>query len=154
MKLRPYTPSDESELVDAWFEGWRSLGLAEPAVTRSELAARAPRELAGRWVVTIAESEGRVVGFLALAPAEDRLDQLFVHPDAQSRGVGGALFDAAVRQMPNGFWLMTELGATRARQFYERHGMVLERIERHGGRDRAVYVLRDPAKRPVRRREP
>jgi GNAT superfamily N-acetyltransferase len=140
MKLRPFEPADEAELVDTWFESRRSVAVFhdEPRTTREQLAERAPRELQGRWTVTVAEGDGRILGFLALALAEERLDQLFVRPEAQGKGVGKALFDVAKARLPNGFWLRTQIDNRNARAFYERRGMVLDRIEG----DRPIYVLK------------
>lgn len=139
MKLRPYSPGDEAALAEVWFESWLSVGLERPVVTRAELAERVPRELAGRWEVTVAEADGRVLGFLALALAEGRLDQLFIAPDAQGRGVGRALFEAARRRMPDGFWLSTQPANGRACAFYERLGMMLDRVEPGHAGDRVFY---------------
>lgn len=125
MILRPYAPRDEAALAELWFESWLSVGLEWPVVTRTELAKRVPRELAGRWEVTVAEADGRLLGFLALALSEHRLDQLFIAPDAQGSGVGRALFEVAMRRMPEGFWLSTQPANARARAFYERSGMVV-----------------------------
>src|ERR1700761_6427709 len=107
MKLRPYNPTDEAALVDAWFDGWRSVGLSQPEVTRLDLAARVTDDLSSRWSVTVAEVGGWAVGFVALAVAENRLDQLFVHPNFQGQGIGAALFEVAKFEMPEGFWLRT-----------------------------------------------
>lgn len=145
MELRPYESSDEEALADVWFDGWRSVGLAWPVVTRDELAARVPREIAGRWTVTVAELDGRIVGFLALALAEGRVDQLFIRAEAQGRGIGAALLAIAAAQLPAGFWLSTQLGNHRARAFYEDRGMVLDRIEGAAGEERAIYVCKPGA---------
>lgn len=107
MKLRPYAPGDEAALVELWFESWWSVGLEHPVVTKAALVERLPRDLAERWDVTVAEADGRLLGFLALALSERRLDQLFIAPDAQGCGVGKALFEVAKQRMPNGFWLST-----------------------------------------------
>ncbi len=140
MKLRPYESSDEEALADVWFDGWRSVGLAWPVVTRAELAARVPREVGERWTVTVAELDGRLAGFLALALAEGRLDQLFIRAEAQGRGIGAALFEVAAARLPAGFWLSTQIENHRARAFYEARGMVLDRIEGAAGEERAIYV--------------
>ena len=89
----------------------------------------------------MAEGDGRLAGFLALCLAEQRLDQLFVSPEAQGRGVGSALFDVAVARMPDGFWLSTQPGNHRARAFYERRGMTVDRIREETGEGRVVYVF-------------
>lgn len=44
--------------------------------------------------------------------------------------------------MPEGFWLSTQPGNHRAREFYELRGMVLDRIEGDPGNERAIYVMR------------
>jgi ribosomal protein S18 acetylase RimI-like enzyme len=141
MELRPYAPGDEDAIAELWFESWRSVGLEKPVVTKAEMAERVPRELAGRWTVTVVEEAGELLGFLALAVAERRLDQLFVAPEAQGRGIGKALFEIAREQMPDGFWLSTQPGNARARAFYERHGMTLERVELGAQGDRLIYTL-------------
>lgn len=142
MKLRPYKPSDEAELAEVWFESWLSTGLTSPTVTQADLRARVPNELAERWTVTVAEEDDRITGFLAVALAERRLDQLFVRPSDQRSGTGGALFEVARTQLAEGFWLSTQFGNERARAFYERRGMRLDRIE--PDHDRVIYVLDAP----------
>ena len=137
MKLRPYAPSDETALVELWFESWASNGFDGPPNVREMMIERVPREAGDRWEVTVAEAGGRLLGFLALAVAEQRLDQIFIAPDAQGQGVGGALFAVAVARFPDGFWLTTQIENHRARTFYERRGMVLDRFEE----DRVYYRL-------------
>jgi GNAT superfamily N-acetyltransferase len=144
MKLRPYKPFDDAKLAAVWFAGWLSTGLARPVVTEADLHARVAEELAARWTVTVAEMDERIVGFLAVALEERRLDQLFVRPTEQGLGVGAALFDAALAQLGNGFWLTTQMENERARKFYERRGMRLDRLETYRGAERAIYVL-DPS---------
>ena len=139
--LRPFTPGDEASLVEVWFTSWLSVGIDHPKVTREFLANRLPRDLAQRWDVTIAEFNGAVVGFLALVVSERRLDQLFIAPDAQGKGIGHRLFELAKQKMPDGFWLSTQPDNARARAFYERAGMRLDRIEPDPSGDRVFYKL-------------
>jgi len=145
MKLRPYAPGDEAGLAELWFESWLSVGIEHPVVAKAELVERLPRELAGRWDLTVAEADGRLLGFLALALSEQRLDQLFIAPDAQGCGVGTALFEVARQRMPDGFWLSTQPANARARAFYERRGMTLDRLEAGHAGDRMIYTLAPPS---------
>ena len=117
-----------------------SIGLESPVVTQAELAARVPQELAGRWDVTVAEEDGRLLGFLALALSENRLDQLFISPSAQRAGVGRRLFGVAEQRMPEGFWLTTQPRNARACRFYERCGLVIDPSHEAASGDRVVYV--------------
>jgi GNAT superfamily N-acetyltransferase len=70
------------------------------------------------WVV---EREGRIVAFAAMT--DDHLGHLFVHPDAQRRGIGTALLEHTQRLLPGGFSLWTHQ-ASEARAFYEARGLV------------------------------
>lgn len=145
MKLRPYAPGDETALAELWFESWSSIGLEELVVTKAELISRVPRDLAERWEVTVAEANGRLLRFLALALSEQRLDQLFIAPDAQGLGIGSALFDVAKLRLPDGFWLTTQPDNRRARAFYERLGMMFDHVEPGHTGDRVFYTFAPPS---------
>jgi GNAT superfamily N-acetyltransferase len=97
--------------------------------------------------VWVAEWAGTVAGFLGLVQLEGDwfLEHLWVRPDYQGRGLGRALFSAAVR-------LARELGATElliksdpnAEPFYLKMGAVrtgLEAYELSGGIRREVPQL-------------
>ena len=64
--------------------------------------------------VWVAEEDARVVGFAALD--ERTLNHLFVDPQAQGRGVGGALLARAKKQRPDGFcfWVFQQNRRARA----------------------------------------
>jgi ribosomal protein S18 acetylase RimI-like enzyme len=84
------------------------------------------RGLIERSEVWVAEESGRIVGMAALSG--DALDQLYVHPDAQGRGAGGALLDRAKERRPDGFTLWVFQQNAAARRFYERRGFRLVRL--------------------------
>jgi len=72
--------------------------------------------------IRIAEVDGTVVGFACLEG--DLLDQLFVLPEWQGKGVGSRLLDDVKALKPSGFTLYTFEKNLAARRFYERRGLV------------------------------
>ena len=75
--------------------------------------------------VLVVREGGAPVGFLALHG--DDVDHLYVHPDAQRRGVGTALLEAAKARRPGGLELWAFQRNTPALAFYARHGFVERR---------------------------
>jgi len=70
------------------------------------------------WVAVNGEA---IVGFLAMNG--DLLSYLYVDPPAQSGGVGTLMLAKAQELSPLGFTLFTHQRNTKARAFYERHGL-------------------------------
>ena len=62
-----------------------------------------------------------------LIDGED-LDHLYVHPEAQSRGIGSALLHKAQTLSPRRVALATFQRNSRARTFYETHGFRVVRF--------------------------
>jgi len=75
-----------------------------------------------RCALWVAVDRDRILGYLGLR--ESYVDRLYVHPDAQRRGVGTALLRHAIAVSPAGIELHTHVRNTKARAFYEKHGMV------------------------------
>ncbi len=98
MSLRPGHLDDAVALGELWFGSWMSTKPVNPIVTNADLVKRALAELACRWEVTVAEIDHELVGFLAVAPAEQRLDQLYVAPSDQGHGIGAELLNVAKRR--------------------------------------------------------
>ena len=75
------------------------------------------------WVV---ESQNYPVGFMAMN--NDFVDQLYIDPDHQRRGIGRSLLNLARQLSPEHVWLYTLQVNTSAREFYEKNGFVAEKF--------------------------
>ncbi|NQW00509.1 MAG: GNAT family N-acetyltransferase [Rhodospirillales bacterium] len=130
--LRPVTTSDYDALAKLWLASWQSTGLAVAALANAEeLRGRIPAELANGWDVTVGVVGPRLVGFLAIKPADAWLDQLFVAPDFQGKGFGRRLLAHAKETMPNGFSLFAAVDYAKADAFYLRSGLVKTKTAMH-----------------------
>ena len=86
-----------------------------------------------RGWVTVAERDGRVLGFVARQ--DDDVQALFVAQDAQGAGIGSALLTQA-KQARDRLVLWTFLANAGARRFYDRHGFAeLERGDGSGNEE-------------------
>ena len=75
------------------------------------------------WVV---ESQNYPVGFMAMN--NDFVDQLYIDPDHQRRGIGRSLLNLAQERSPEHVWLYTLQVNVSARKFYEKNGFVAEKF--------------------------
>lgn len=73
-------------------------------------------------VVTVAEEDGAIAGYVAEEPGW--VSHLYLEPTCIGRGVGSALLRLAMEHQPDGLDLWTFQVNLRARTFYERHGFV------------------------------
>jgi putative acetyltransferase len=73
-------------------------------------------------LVTVAEVDAGIVGFSAVEAGW--LHHLYVRPEWQGRGVGGALLDRAMRENTTGLSLWAFVANHRAIAFYARAGFV------------------------------
>ncbi|WP_055046100.1 GNAT family N-acetyltransferase [Devosia sp. A16] len=132
ISLRAAKPGDYDAIAAIWHAsaGLPGVGPAQlPSLER--LRARVDVEMEAGWRVTVAIAGEELIGFLAVKPEADILDQLFMHPDARGLGLGQLLLDEAKSQMPDGFTLFTRPGNLPARRFYEKHGLVHLRDDLH-----------------------
>ena len=72
------------------------------------------------------EDQGRPVAFMAIAG--DFIDQLYVAPEHQRRGLGQALLAHARTLSPSGLRLFTFQFNANGRAFYEKNGFVVARL--------------------------
>ncbi len=75
------------------------------------------------WVVDVGD---RPVAFMAME--NDFIDQLYIHPGFQRRGIGRELLNFARQQSPEHLWLYTLQVNVNARAFYEKNGFVAEKF--------------------------
>ena len=91
------------------------------------------RGVVARDEVWVAEDGGRIVGMASLSA--EMLDHLYVHPDAQGLGAGGALLEKAKERRPVGFTFWVFQQNENARRFYERRGCRLVRLTDGSGNE-------------------
>ncbi|MFF5798885.1 GNAT family N-acetyltransferase [Streptomyces albogriseolus] len=121
--LRRATGPDAAAVAEVWL---RSFTAALPRVRRAHTDDEVRawiREVVvpgqETWVATVDDS---VVAMMVLDG--DDLDQLYVDPARQGRGIGGRLVDLAKERSPSGLTLWTFQINEAARRFYEQHGFV------------------------------
>lgn len=81
------------------------------------------------------EEAGRVEGFAAYDPQSATIDVLYVHNDAQGRGIGEALLQqccADLKALGFGRAFLSTTPGTRAQDFYRRRGWEAFAIDRAG----------------------
>ena len=78
-------------------EGWKYLGelAARPMFPPEEWDDEVAKHAPPNALLVATNETNRVIGFVAVHPAEGEMYLLFVHPDHAGRGVARALLDAA-----------------------------------------------------------
>jgi len=119
---------DEFDAVArVWMDSHVSTGLATGSdATLADLRARIPQEIAKGWQLYVAESNARIVAMLAFRTADNYLDQVFVAPAHQGKGIGKKLLAFTRQHLPDEILLRTAVGNTKAIAWYEREGFVRE----------------------------
>ena len=121
--IRPYRPEDFAPINDLWrrarvaaFPDFH----ARKGHTAEEDRAYFRTVILIKNTVFVAEADGRVVGFIAIAG--DFIDQPYVDPDSKRQSVGASLISAAKALSPSGLHLFTFETNASGRAFYEKHG--------------------------------
>ena len=120
MILRPATPDDAPAMSRIL---WDCVEISLPFLpqlhTRDEHVAWFRGSLMPEHQVWVAEVDGEVAGYIGWRDGWIR--HLFVHPDAQGRGIGPALLARALEaRRPMQLWTFQQ--NARARRFYEARG--------------------------------
>ncbi|AMC33840.1 GNAT family N-acetyltransferase [Janthinobacterium sp. B9-8] len=76
--------------------------------------------------IIAASKEGVIYGFIATASDEDKqwINHPYIHPKHTGLGIGSALLEYALAQMPHPVYLYTFQANAGARRFYERYGFL------------------------------
>jgi putative acetyltransferase len=124
--LRRYTPADEAAAIELWRRTWQ---IAYPHINFDGRVGwwRHPRpeQLVPATTITVAEANGKMLGFVTVDPCTFDIDQTVVAPEAWGLGVASALIDEAKRISPAGLDLHVNKDNARAIRFYEKHGFVI-----------------------------
>ena len=147
MRIRRAEPADAEAVASVFIASFASLLRFLPQLHTHDEDRAFIAGLVQRAEVWLAEAGDEVIGFVALSPAQ--VEQLYVHPDHQRRGVGGALLAKAKERQPDGFTLWVFQQNEQARRFYEQHGMTLVKLTDGSGNEErtpdAQYEWRPPA---------
>jgi putative acetyltransferase len=135
--LRPYRHDDLERALDVWY---RASVIAHWFLSEEFFEAER-RQIAEDWLpvseTTVAEADGRVVGFVSLVGNE--VGGIFVDPDYQGRGVGRALMDYARLARPHLELAVFEDNLT-GRRFYDAYGFL--QVDRGIHAESGRYELR------------
>jgi GNAT superfamily N-acetyltransferase len=122
--IRRAEAADAGAVADVWLRSRHAAVPAVPAPVHSDADVR-------RWFASVvvpsretwlAEADGATVAVLVLDG--DEVDQLYVDPGWQGRGIGSELLRLAQERRAGGLALWTFQSNLAARRFYERHGFV------------------------------
>ena len=126
LRLRPYATADEDATIELWRRTWQQHYPHLDFTARvSWWRERWRNELVPTAMVTVAERQGAVVGFVTVDPKTRYLDQLVVAPEAWGSDVARVLMAEARRLSPAGLELAVNADNVRAIRFYEKQGFVV-----------------------------
>jgi GNAT superfamily N-acetyltransferase len=128
--IRMARADEVDEIARVWMESWVSTGLEDASkYLLADLRARVPREIEKGWSLYVADEGGRIVAMLALHLPDRYLDQLFVAPDYQGKGLGKRMLAFTRERLPDEIWLRCVRENAKAWRWYEREGFVFEKEE-------------------------
>jgi putative acetyltransferase len=124
--LRRYAEADEAAAIELWRRSWQH---AYPHLDFSQRVewwrARWRNELVPAAVITVAERDRVMLGFVTVDPRNGYLDQILVAPEVRGSTLAAALIAEAKRIAPGGLDLLVNQDNARAIRFYDKHGFVI-----------------------------
>ena len=134
LTIRTARDDEYDAVADVWMRSWFSNGIADPQGGESwplaEMRERIPQEIANGWSLYVADDAGTIAAMLAFRLHDGYLDQLFIAPEYQGKGLGKRLLTFTRENLPDEIWLRCVLENERAWRWYEREGFVFEKEER------------------------
>jgi len=133
MSIRKYNDTDCEAVIEIWHAASK---IATPFLS-DEFLTWEREQIREVWMPSaetwVFESEGSVVGFIALL--DNEVGAIFVHPEAQGRGVGRALMDHAASTRDSLYLDVFKENAI-GRRFYDRYGFKyqFEHVQEETGR--------------------
>ena len=126
VSIRRYGDSDLEHVITIWLDGWASVRLPSFPVEKCRINAEhlrssIPERVNKGGQIYVASFQSEVVAFIVLR--ENNLDQLFVAPRYQRKGIAKKLLEFAREIRPRGFWLHTFAASEDANRFYVREGL-------------------------------
>ncbi|THD65599.1 MAG: N-acetyltransferase [Bradyrhizobium sp.] len=126
--IRSARPDEYDEIARVWMNSWASTGIEDASnFLLAKLRARIPLEIEKGWNLFVADDDGKIAAMLALHLPLCYLDQLFVAPEHQGRGLGRALLAFTRQHLPDEIHLRCVRENDRAWRWYEREGFVFEK---------------------------
>jgi GNAT superfamily N-acetyltransferase len=123
LSIRAARPGEEGALTDLAVRSKGHWGHDAAFLARARTALTVRPEHLDRWIVRVAERDGRAVGVAAVDPGAAELELLFVEPAAIGTGVGRALLrDALEHARAAGLGALTIESDPDAEPFYLAHG--------------------------------
>jgi GNAT superfamily N-acetyltransferase len=132
LNLRRATAADAPALGALHIQAMRALTFLPQLHTVDEAVAWMGGDVLPTHEVLVAETDGEVEGYIACT--DGWINQLYVRPDRQGRGVGAALLEHVLADgAPRRLWTFQQ--NDRARRFYEARGFTLLRLTDGAGNE-------------------